>query len=88
MEASKTDGFGACVSCIIQVMTWTEFKDAIEAQGVSDESEIEYMDFYPDEGARVIWQEYPEPKHRKPDSIPLRMSFTLTRMKIPYSLIH
>lgn len=34
-------------------MTWKEFKDAVESQGVKDADEIGYIDTYPDAGVAV-----------------------------------
>lgn len=59
-------------------MTWKEFKDRIEALGVSDESEIQFMDLYPDEGVNIHWEEYPKPEQRKPDTVVRREFYVLS----------
>lgn len=40
-------------------MTWKEFKEAVEAQGVTDDDKVEYIDTYPERGISVGWDEFP-----------------------------
>lgn len=43
-------------------MTWKEFKEAVETQGVKDDDEISYLDTYPERGVHVGWDESPSGK--------------------------
>lgn len=39
-------------------MTWREFKEAVEGQGVVDDDIIDYIDMYPSNGATVDFDQY------------------------------
>lgn len=58
-------------------MNWKEFKETVESQGVTDDSEIDYLDVYPDHGVSVGWAEYPSPEFRKPETVVTRAFYVL-----------
>lgn len=43
-------------------MTWGEFKSYVEAQGVTDDSFINYIDMWPENGVPVEWEDLPGDK--------------------------
>ena len=43
-------------------MTWGEFKEFVEGQGVTDDDEIDYIDMHPQNGVPVDWDTAPSGK--------------------------